>query len=271
MADVRGDIQHLAQRRMSRGDVRSQWWSSPLQRGETHNRANVQKLALWGLWQSHGPICSVFIHLLVSWLTYLYCAFQPSILLVNQDHHLCWAPSSVHLENKPPDVTHASVPSVYISWWKPYEFGLWLFVTMVLGEQQHKKDLTGIYPAHAGVVIMQECSRYRMLLLCWCILCSITSGLAQLSRWHRHPCFFASEGQSPSCVCSRAWICGSGALRMCDRLPERGAIPKDSGSNRVIYYTVLLFLPPFLLPPSQSLSFSLPLPLHQHFMRTNEK
>lgn len=61
---------------------------------------------------------------------------------------------------------------------------------------------------------------------------------------------FPSEGHSPSCVCSRAWICGSGALWMCDRLPRRGVIPKGSRSNRVIYYTVQLFLPPLLLPPS---------------------
>ena len=31
---------------------------------------------------------------------------------------------------------------------------------------------------------------------------------------------------------------------MCDRLPRIGVIPKGSRSNRVIYYTVQLFLPP---------------------------
>lgn len=86
---------------------------------------------------------------------------------------------------------------------------------------------------------------------------------------------FASEGHSPSSVCSWAWICSWGALWMCDRLPRRGVIPKGSRSNRVIYYTVQLFLPPPLLPPPlpfcQCLGISLPLPLHQHFRRTNEK
>lgn len=66
---------------------------------------------------------------------------------------------------------------------------------------------------------------------------------------------FASEGHSPSSVCSWAWICSSGALWMCDSLPRRGVIPKGSRSNRVIYYTVQLLLPHLLHP--LLLSFSL--------------
>lgn len=197
----------------------------------------------------------------------------------------------MQLESKPPDVTHASVPPICV-FMKCNEFrflalchtGAWCITAQraflfFFSQEMISKSILNTskqwYFSDAASATGCFSSDDTFL---WHIVCPRSTPGAFLSglTGDLDILLVASKGHSPSSVCIRAWICSSGALWMCDRLPRRGVIPKASSSNRVIYYTVQLFLPPLLLPhPLFTLPlsywFSLPLPLHQHFVRTNEK
>lgn len=234
---------------------------------------------------------------------YLYCLLIGSLItalasiissihlahfLINALQNKSPAVAKLQLGNKPPDVTHASVALICI-FMRRNEFGFGTVSHKCLVHNSKRgffffflnlKSILHTLEQQTCMDSATGCSSFLVMMHYRSTLYVLAPRLVQfyLVEPVTWPSFFpASKGPLSSLSAAERERAAPGLLWMCDRLHGRGVIPKGSRSNRVIYYTVQLFLLPPLPPPSspslffQSHCFSLPLPLHQHFVRTNEE